>query len=317
MAQINARVADEDKEKADQVLKSHGLSVSGYFASIIEYIADTGAIPFEIRQKPKLVNLDEVYSEVVEKFSDLYNDLVSLKKSMEPGIGDQMTRCEPVSRDYSYAVSFLRENERYVYGAPCQLEKAVIGDGSLRSFSLSRERFALLEGLLAEALRCANFNSRQLESDDLKQMADAISDVKVPLQFLRDLMPAQRSVESRIAFFLIAAKDAVHAARGLTEGPYDQIMFPHWRSRFDAGCRQVQACRKRVGESAWDNEIQELVKQVCQIKKEIDLWNYRRLEYASKNDLKWLNFPGDAIAVAEKKIFMLQQGAMRTGWRFT
>jgi len=109
MAQINARVADEDKEKAEKVLKAHGSSVSGYFASVIEYIADTGAVPFEIKQKPKLVNFDEVYAEAVEKFSDLYNGLVSMNKVMQPGITDQWERCRPLCNDHSLAMSFCKK----------------------------------------------------------------------------------------------------------------------------------------------------------------------------------------------------------------
>lgn len=315
MAQINARVADEDKEKAEQVLKIHGLSVSGYFASVIEYIADTGAVPFEIKQKPKLVNFDEVYAEAVEKFSDFYNGLASMKNAMQPGIDDQMERCRPLCHDHTLALSFLRENERYVYGAPCQVERVEIGDGSLRDFSLSREKFNAVKSRLGEALSCINFNNRPLERGDLEQMESSLSDAAMELQALRDLVPGDRSTASRVAFFVVAAMDAVQAARALTEGPYEIFMFTHWFSRVDAGCREVQSCHKRVGASKWDIQIQQVVNQIVKVRKEIDLWNQQRLEYASKNNLAWLKFQGDAIDVADELVRALQRNAVRGGSR--
>lgn len=315
MAQINARVADEDKEKAEQILKAHGLSVSGYFASVIEYIADTGAVPFEIKQKPKLINFDEVYAEAVEKFSDLYNGLASMRNAVQPGIDDQMERCRPLCHDHSLALSFLRENERYVYGAPCQVEKVEIGDGSLRDFSLSREKFPVVKARLAEAIRCLNFNNRPLEPGDLQQMESALTDAEAELQALRNLVPSERSSESRVAFFVIAAMDAVQAARTLTEGPYDLFMFTHWFSRVDAGCREVHSSCKRVGQSKWDLQIQQVVNQIAKVRTEIDRWNQQRLEYASKNNLKWLSFPGDAIDVADEMVRTLQRNAVRGGSR--
>lgn len=311
MAQVNSRVADEDKEKAEQVLKSLGLSISGYFASVIEYIADTGAVPFEIQQKPKLVNFDEVYAEAVEKFSDLYNGLVSLKKTLQPGIEDQMARCESLSHDHSLAVSYLRGNGRYVYGAPCQVEKVEIGDGHIRDYSLSREKFQALQSRLAEALCCLNFNNRALEQTDLEEMGNALSMAGSDLQTLRNFVPADRSTESRIASFVIAAVDALKAARLWTAGPYDPYTFNHWFAQLDAGCREVQACHKRVGPSKWSAQIQEVVDQIAVVRKEVDHWNQRRLEYGSKNNRDWLNYQGDHIDVADELVRTLQRTTSR------
>ncbi|HDS1738524.1 type II toxin-antitoxin system RelB/DinJ family antitoxin [Pseudomonas putida] len=315
MAQINARVADEDKEKAEQILKAHGLSVSGYFASVIEYIADTGAVPFEIKQKPKLVNFDEVYAEAVEKFSDLYNGLVSLKNLMQPGVSDQLERCRSLCNDHSLAISFLQENERYVYGAPCQMEKVSIGNGSLLDFSLGRERFPAVKTGIAHALSCVNFNTRDLERSDLEEMSGALSEAGKVLQSLRDLSPGERSTESRIAFFVTAALDAIQAARVLTEGPYEPFMFHHWFTRLDAVCRDVVACRKRVGATKWDAQIQMVADCVATVKNEIDVWNGKRLDFASQNNSNWLSFHGNAIELADEQVRKLQRAALRGGSR--
>jgi addiction module RelB/DinJ family antitoxin len=315
MAQINARVADEDKEKAEKVLKAHGSSVSGYFASVIEYIADTGAIPFEIKQKPKLVNFDEVYAEAVEKFADLYNGLVLMSKAMQPGITDQWKRSRALCNDHSLAMSFLQENERYVYGAPCQMEKVTTGDGSQHDFSLGRERFPALKTGLAHALRCINFNSRPLDRSDLDEMSEALSGAEAALQSLRDLSPGERSIESRIAFFITAALDALQAAKVLTDGPNEAFMFHHWFTRLDAVCRDVVACHKRVGSTKWDAQIQLVVEHVATVKNQIDEWNRKRLDFASQNSSNWLAFQGNAIDVADEQVRKLQRTALRGGSR--
>jgi addiction module RelB/DinJ family antitoxin len=311
MAQVNARVDDEDKEKAEKVLKAHDLSVSGYFASVIEYIADTGAIPFEIKQKPKLVNLDEVYAEAVNKFSDLYNGLVSLKGSMQPGIEDQMVRCRPVCNDHSLAIDFLRDNERYVYGAPCQVEKVDIGDGQILDCSRSREIFDVAKSRLAEALRCANFNNRPLSQADLDEMAGALSDADAKLKSLHTMVPEKQSVESLVAFFVMSAMDTVHAARALTEGPFDHWAFSRWFSRLDAGCRDAQSCQKRIVASKWNAQIQKVVDQLVKVRGEVDHWNQERLTHASQNDLKWLSFRGNTIDVADELVRTLKRSTVR------
>lgn len=311
MAQVNARVDDDDKEKAERTLKAHDLTISGYFASVIEYIADTGAIPFEIKQKPKLVNLDEVYAEAVNKFSDLYNCLVSLKDSMQPGIEDQMVRCRPVCNDHNLAIDFLRDNERYIYGAPCQVEKLEIGDGQILDFARSREIFDVAKSRLEEALRCANFNNRPLNQADLDEMTGALSDADVKLKSLHAMAPEKRSVESLVDFFIMSAMDTVHAARALTEGPYDLWGFSRWFSRLDAGCREAQSCHKRIVASKWSTQIQKVIDQLVKVRGEIDHWNQERLIYASRNDLKWHSFSGNAIDVADELVRTLKRSTKR------
>lgn len=315
MAQINARVSDEDKVAAERVLKEHGLSMSGYFASLIEYIADTGAIPFEIKSKPKLINLDEVYAEAVEKFSDLYTGLALLRDEMKPGILDQASRCQPLCDDYSFALSFLRDNERYVYGAPCQMEKLTIGDGSQHDFSLGRERFPKVKAGLAHALRCVNFDTDPLGLADLAEMTTALTEVGVALQGLRDLSPLERPLESRIAFFVTAAMDALQAARVLTESPYEPFMFHNWFTRLSAANRDVATCRKRVGTTKWDAQIQAVVDHVLKVKTEIDLWNQKRLDRASQLGAQWGSFQADLIDAADEQVRRLQRIAMRGGSR--
>lgn len=311
MAQVNARVDDIDKEKAEKILKAHGLSISGYFASVIEYIADAGAVPFEIKQKPKLVNFNDVYAEAVNKLSELHNSLISLKNAMQAGLVDQMVRCRPVCNDHALFIDFLRDNERYVYGAPCQVEKVEIGNGQILDYSRSREIFGGVISLLADALCCANFNSRPLSQDDLDEMAVALSGADEKLKSLQSLVPVEQSIESSIAFFVMAAEDTVHAARGLTEGPFDDWAFSRWFSRFDAGCRDVQACQKRVGASKWNAQIQNVVDQLAKVRREVDHWNQERLTHASQNNLEWLKLSGNAIDVADELVRSLKRNAVR------
>lgn len=314
MAQINARVADEDKIKAEKVLKALGLSMSGYFASIVEYIADSGAIPFEIKQKPKLVSLDEVYTEAVNKFFDLYQGVLALRNSMQPGIEDQWERCRPLCNDHSLAIGFLSDNERYVFNAPCQVEKVNIGDGQVLDYSLSREKFIAVKSSLSAALRCANFNSRPLTQFDLDEMADSLAEAEKGLQSLLAMVPSERSESSQAAFFVMAARDTVHAARSLTDGPYELWSFTTWLSRLDAGCRDVLACQKRIGVSKWNTQVSKVASQLVTMKGEIDRWNQERLKYATlQNNYGWLSFSSDAIDIADEMVRTLQRSIARDG----
>lgn len=55
------------------------------------------------------------------------------------------------------------------------------------------------------------------------------------LHSLRAMVPSEGSGESRVAFFVMAARDAVQAARALTKGAYEVLSFTRWFPRLDAG----------------------------------------------------------------------------------
>lgn len=316
MAQINSRVADEDKEKAEKVLKLHGLSMSGYFASIVEYIADSGAIPFEIKPKPKLINLDEVYAEAVNKFIDLHHRLLALKCSLQPGVEDQLEQSQPHRNDFHLITAYLRENERYVYRAPCQIEKITISDGQVLDFSSSREGFNTAQSSLAEALSCVSFNNYPLRQSDLDEMDAPLAAAKKVLDSLRSRCSHDLNEESKAAFFAIAAKDAIQAARALTEGPYDPLSFPPTFNTVDACCRDALACHKRVGPGKWSTQAARIAEHLVKMRNEIDRWNQERLTHATlQNNYEWLNFKSDIIDLTDELVRALLRSTMRNGSR--
>jgi len=195
---------------------------------------------------------------------------------------------------------FLKENQRYVYNAPCQID--TIGGSEGREFSLSREKFAVLDTYLSGALACTYDNSRPLAQFDLDEMTDLLSSAEEVIQSLLAMCPAGSSEESRVASFVAAADDMARSARALTDGPYDPHVFPARFSRLDAGSRDVLANRRRIGKSRWDRDIFELSEHLVELRRSVDQWNEERPGHAIRNNYQWLAFDASQIEVAEEMI---------------
>ncbi|EMW0831576.1 MULTISPECIES: type II toxin-antitoxin system RelB/DinJ family antitoxin [Enterobacteriaceae] len=120
MAQLNTRVKDESKEKAEPILLAAGYTFSSYFSALTDYIAETGSLPFQIRYKPAVVHPEEVFTEALQRFKMVWVRLKHFTESTSPGTGLPDKVVMTAMADIEEAYRFYRANEDLILSGPGQ-----------------------------------------------------------------------------------------------------------------------------------------------------------------------------------------------------
>ncbi|MCV3773708.1 type II toxin-antitoxin system RelB/DinJ family antitoxin [Enterobacter sp. RD4-1-1] len=251
MAQLNTRVKDESKEKAEPILLAAGYTFSSYFSALTDYIADTGSLPFQIRYKPAAVNPQEVFSEALQKFKTVWGRLKHFTQSVQPGQSLPDNAVAMAMKDIEEAYSFYRNHEDLILSAPGQ--RTASPAGGYNHFPVS------LDGInrLSEVLRLAigNLTSLavltrehlQITRDFIEKAAGyinelqkigggAVSDHTLNQMIIRDSSEA-----------IACAKEAL-ALDDKGEG-IPLYTFTMWFERFRKHLESVRAMQLRVGAS--------------------------------------------------------------------
>lgn len=251
MAQLNTRVKDESKEKAEPILLAAGYTFSSYFSALTDYIAETGSLPFQIRYRPAVVNPQEVFSEALQKFKTVWGRLKSFTQSLQPGQPLPDKAIAMAMKDIEDAYGFYRNHEELILSAPGQRTGSPAG--GFNNFPAS------LDGVnrLSEVLRLAVSNLASLavltpEHLDLtRNLIDEAAGYINQLQKLGggtvsgntlNRMIIRDSIEA-----IVCAKEAL--ARNESKESIPIYTFSMWFERFRKHLESIRAMQLRVGAS--------------------------------------------------------------------
>lgn len=279
MAQINVRVADEDKNIAEEVAKAAGYSLTEYLGLVISYLAEHRTMPVVIRYKTEALKPEEVFQQALVKYRDAYIRVSNLCcNELKPG---QMTPLEalrgPID-DIDSAQKFYESFERLIAMAPAQLDKSVISDSQYIMFPRCREHFPYIPGFLRTAIRMVNMNNRPIDGADLEQMHAALKYAANHINILQSMLEYETSASSRTVFFLRDTEEALACARKVTEPNEKYMLCLAWKSRMDMNIRQAKEAYERIGVVPYLNELAVVLKKLEIVKDAV----HRYLELTSE-----------------------------------
>jgi len=267
MAQLNTRVKDESKEKAESVLLAAGYTFSSYFSALTDYIAETGSLPFHIRYKPAVVNPQEVFSEALQKFKTVWGRLEHFTQSMLPGDPLPGKVIAAAMQDIEEAYNFYRNHEALILTAPGQRTVSPTGDfhtipasldginrlydmlrlavSNLASLAvLTEEHLTITQGFIADAAGYINelqaLGGGAVSADTLNQM------------IVRDATEAIACAEKALA-------------RNEQGAGIPLYTFTMWHERFAKSLESTRTLQRRVGASASTAALTELCEQLTAI----------------------------------------------------
>lgn len=267
MAQLNTRVKDESKEKAEAVLLAAGYTFSSYFSALTDYIAETGSLPFHIRYKPAAVNPQEVFSEALQKFKTVWGRLKSFTQSVEPGnsLPDKLTSM--AMKDIEEAYSFYRNHEDLILSAPGQRTGSPAG--GYHNFPAS------LDGInrLSEVLRLAVGNLASLAAltpEHLKITRDFIDEAAGYINELQKLGGGAVSGHTLNQMIIRDSREAIACAKEALayNGQGESVpfyTFTMWFERFGKHLENIRAMQLRVGASDSTAALTNLCEQLTAI----------------------------------------------------
>ncbi|WP_210487780.1 type II toxin-antitoxin system RelB/DinJ family antitoxin [Pantoea ananatis] len=251
MAQLNTRVKDESKEKAEPILQAAGYTFSSYFSALTDYIAETGSLPFQIRYKPSMVNPQEVFSEALQKFKTVWGRLKSFTESLKPGQPLPDKAIAMAIKDIEDAYGFYRSHKELILSAPGQRTGSTAGGFNNLPASL--------DGVnrLSEVLRLAVNNLASLAAltpehlDLTRNLIDEAAGYINQLQKLGGGTVSGNTLNRMIirdsGEAIVCAKEAL-ALNERKEG-VPLYTFSMWFERFRKHLESIRAMQLRVGAS--------------------------------------------------------------------
>lgn len=267
MAQLNTRVKDESKEKAEPILLAAGHTFSSYFSALTDYIAETGSLPFQIRYKPALVNPQEVFSEALQKFKTVWGRLKHFTQSVQPGQSLPDKAVAMAMKDIEEAYSFYRNHEDLILSAPGQ--RTASPAGGYNHFPVSLDGINRLSGVLRQAvgnlasLAVLTPEHLQITQKFIEEAAGYINE----LQKLGGGAVSGHTLNQMIirdsSEAIVCAKEAL-AQNDKTEG-IPLYTFTMWFERFRKHLDSIRAMQLRVGVSDSTAALTELCEQLTAI----------------------------------------------------
>ncbi|WP_312629549.1 type II toxin-antitoxin system RelB/DinJ family antitoxin [Scandinavium sp.] len=267
MAQLNTRVKDESKEKAEPILEAAGHTFSSYISGLVDYIAETGSLPFQIRYKPAAVNPQEVFSEALQRFKTVWGRLKHFTQSAQPGQSLPDKAVAMAMKDIEEAYGFYRNHEALILSAPGQRTGSPAGGfhhypasldgvnrlsevlrlaaGNLTSLAvLTPEHLQITRGFIDEAAGYINalqkFGGGPVSGNTLNQM------------IIRDSREA-----------IVCAREAL-AQNDKREG-IPLYTFTMWFERFRKHLASIRSMQLRVGASDSTAALTDLCEQLTVI----------------------------------------------------
>lgn len=303
MAQINVRVADEDKDIAEKVAKDADYSLTEYLGSIISYMAEHRTLPVVIKFKPAALTPDETFQQAITKFRDAYlriNDLCG--KVLKPG---EMTPLEalrgPID-DVQSAQMFYESYIRLIAMAPGQLEKVAISENEYYMFARCREHFTYIPGFLRTAVRMVNMNNRPVSTEDLEEMKAALKEAASHINILQGMVDCEVTAQSRMEFFLRDAEEALGCAQKATHPQEADIVCFAWNDRMNSSIRQAEMQFERLGVIPHLAQITEIYNKLKLLKDAVRYYLTHTSERIKGFDLSLLEELDEALKDILRKI---------------
>lgn len=267
MAQLNTRVKDESKEKAESVLLAAGYTFSSYFSALTDYIAETGSLPFHIRYKPAVVNPQEVFSEALQKFKTVWGRLKHFTQSVKPGQSLPDKAIATAMQDIEEAYNFYRNHESLILTAPGQRNASPNGD--FHSIPASLDGINRLYDMLRLAL--SNLASlAAITEEHLKITQGFIDDAAGYINELQALGGGAVSAETLNQMIVLDATEAIACAeKALAINEQKEgiplYTFNMWHERFTKSLESIRTLQRRVGASESTAALTELCEQLTAI----------------------------------------------------
>jgi antitoxin component of RelBE/YafQ-DinJ toxin-antitoxin module len=267
MAQLNTRVKDESKEKAEAVLLAAGYTFSSYFSALTDYIAETGSLPFHIRYKPAAVNPQEVFSEALQKFKTVWGRLKGFTQSVQPGHTLPDKAITMAMKDIEEAYSFYRNHEDLILSAPGQRTGSPAG--GYNNFPAS------LEGInrLSEVLRLAVGNLASLAELTPEHLKITLGFIDEAAAYINELQKLGGGAVSGHTLNQMIIRDCCGAIECAKEAlAYNDkgesipfYTFTMWFERFGKYIENIRAMQLRVGASDSTAALNELCEQLTAV----------------------------------------------------
>ncbi|MEL5407764.1 type II toxin-antitoxin system RelB/DinJ family antitoxin [Serratia nevei] len=298
MAQLNTRVKDESKEKAEQVLAAAGYTFSSYFSTLTDYIAETGSLPFQIRYKPAAVNPQEVFSEALQKFKAVWGRLNHFILSARSDSSLPEMAIVKAMQDIEEAYTFYRNNEDLILSAPGQRTGSPAG--GYHAFPASLDGINGLTGVLRLAI--GNLGSLAvLTPEHLEFTRKCIDEAAGYINELQKLgggavsghtlnqMIIRDSCEA-----IVCAKEAL-AKNEKGEG-IPLYTFTMWFERFGKHLENIRTMQRRVGASDSTAALTDLCEQLTAVE------GYLKQSEALRHGKSSGYIPNDEIVVKAEEL---------------
>lgn len=248
MAQLNMRIADADKEAAEKVARSAGLSLGEYLGTIVSYMSSNGTLPVVIKFKPVSIKPEEVFQQAIVKFRNAYMEVEDLYENvLKEGEMTPLKLLRQPIDSISAAESFYKKNESQIALAPGQLEKLAISPTEHHMFARCREHFPYISMHLVTAIRMVNMNNRPVNHKDLSEMEEALKQAAQQINILQEMVEDEISPSSRCAFFIRDVEDATSCALMATQSNQAHIVCTAWNQRMSSHVRQAEIQFQSLG----------------------------------------------------------------------
>lgn len=267
MAQLNTRVKDESKEKAESVLLAAGYTFSSYFSALTDYIAETGSLPFHIRYEPTMVNPQEVFSEALQKFKTVWGRLKHFTQSVNPGESLPDKAIAKAIQDIEEAYNFYRNHEALILTAPGQRTASPAVNFHTIPASLDgiNRLYDMLRLALSNLASLAVFTEEHLEIT-----RGFINDAAGYINELQALGGGAVSADTLNQMIVRDAGEAIECAnQALARNKEQQSIplynFTMWHERFAKSLDSIRTLQRRVGASESTAALTELCEQLTAI----------------------------------------------------
>jgi len=298
LAQLNTRVKDESKEKAEPILLAAGYTFSSYFSALTDYIAETGSLPFHIRYKPAAVNPQEVFSEALQKFKTVWGRLKHFTQSVQPGQSLPDKAIAMAMKDIEEAYGFYRNHEKLILSAPGQRTGSPAG--GFHHFPAS------LDGVnrLSEVLRLAVGNLASLAvltPEHLQITRNYIDESASYINELQKLGEGAVSGHTLNQMIIRDSREAIACAKEalLQNDKREGIpfyTFTMWFERFRKHLDSIRAMQLRVGALDSTAALTDLCEQLTSI--DVYLERNEALRYGKINGYT----PNDELIVQAEEL---------------
>lgn len=279
MAQLNTRVKDESKEKAEPVLAAAGYTFSSYFSALTDYIAETGSLPVQIRYKPAVVNPEEIFSEALLHFKTVWGRLKSFTESLQAEQPLPHRMAMTAMQDIEDAYRFYRTNEDLILSAPGQ-RMGSPAEGYQRfpaSLDGINQLYGTLRLIISNLISLAVITAEHLEFSK-QQINEAAESINTLQTFTGNGV----SSDALNQMIIRDAGEAIDCAKqALIRDDHGngipQYAFSMWHERYVKLLDSVRSMQRRAGATEATLALTELCEQLAGIEIYLDkLWQLRK-----------------------------------------
>ena len=240
MAQLNIRIADADKEVAEDVARAAGFSLGEYLGTVVAYMSSHRTLPVVIKFKPVAIKPEEIFQQAIVKFRNAYMKIDHLcGQVLQEG---EMSPLELVRQCAGYidaAQDFYEKHESQIAMAAGQLEKLPISSTEHHMFARCREHFPYIPGYLRAAVRKVYKDDRPVSRQDISEMREDLQQAAVQINILQEMVEDEISAGARSAFFIRDVQDAIYCASMATRPGEAYMVCTAWMARMDNHVRQA------------------------------------------------------------------------------